>query len=85
MKLYEIRNNVNDSVYVGITRASLSQRWRGHRFSCKSGVMTPLYCMMRKYGIENFRITTISVFQLEQDLLDAEKELIKQYRLSGVN
>ena len=83
MILYEIRNTVNDSVYVGITRSKLDQRWRSHKHSSKS-VMTPLYCMMRKYGFDKFYITQISVFQKEIELLEAEKHLISQYRQSSI-
>lgn len=82
MKLYEIRNTENEAVYVGITRNSLDARWRAHKHSSKSK-HTPLYCMIRKYGIEKFYIILISEFQTEEDLLEAEKELIKQYRVSG--
>lgn len=83
MRLYEIRNSVNDAVYVGITRNSLERRMRSHKHSCKRGDMTPLYCMMRKYGFDKFEILLISVFQFEEDLLNAEKSLIKAYRDVG--
>ncbi len=83
MKLYEIRNSINDAVYVGITRTSLEARYRAHKHSAKRGVVTPLYSLIRKYGFENFRIVLISEFQHETDLLAAEKALIQAYRISG--
>jgi group I intron endonuclease len=83
MRLYEIRNSINNAVYVGITRNSLEQRYRSHKHACKRGDKTPLYCMMRKYGFDKFEIVLISVFQTEEYLLDAERSLIKSYRESG--
>lgn len=83
MKLYEIRNSVNDAVYVGITRATLAARFRAHKYSAKSGVITPLYSMIRKYGFDKFSIILISEFQHENDLLAAERNLIKAYRESN--
>ena len=83
MKLYEITNSCNNAVYVGITRSTLASRYRAHKSSAKRGVMTPLYCTIRKYGFENFKITLISEFQHEADLLQAERELIKAYRESA--
>lgn len=83
MKLYEIINSINDAVYVGITRTTLSARYRAHKHSAKRGTVTPLYSLIRKYGFENFRIILISEFQHEIDLLAAEKSLIQEYRNSG--
>lgn len=83
MRLYEIRNSINDAVYVGITRNSLEQRFRSHKHAVKRGDMTPLYCMMRKYGFDKFEILLVSCFQFEADLLNAEKSLIKAYRDAG--
>lgn len=83
MKLYEIRNSINDSVYVGITRNSLAARFRSHKYSSKT-VKTPLYDSIRSKGFDKFRIELISEFEIEQDMLDAEKALIKKYRDSKV-
>ncbi len=83
MKLYEIRNSENEAVYVGVTRSTLVRRWASHRFSSKT-VVTPLYCMIRKYGLDKFRIELVEEFRTEQEMLDAEKARIKFYRESGV-
>lgn len=83
MKLYEIRNSENDAVYVGITRNSLVRRMASHRFSAKSK-HTPLYCAMRKHGFDKFRIELIYEFEIESEMLKAEKDRIAFYRNIGV-
>ena len=83
MKLYEIRNSENDAVYVGVTRNTLAGRFRSHKFSAKS-VHTPLYCAMRKYGLDKFRIELVYEFETEDEMLKAEKERIAFYRKIGV-
>lgn len=56
--IYCITNKVNGKKYIGQTRTSVKQRWKGHKSSVKQG-KTALYRAMRKYGIENFDITII--------------------------
>jgi group I intron endonuclease len=55
--IYKITNSINGKVYIGLS-TNIEKRWNKHR-----SVMTnpkernykyPLYCAMRKYGIENF-------------------------------
>lgn len=83
MKLYEIRNSINAKVYVGITRNSLANRYRSHKHSAKS-VKTPLYCAMRKYGFDKFRIELIEEFVSIKEMEDAEFDRIAKHRLDGV-
>ena len=80
MILYEIRNTVNNSIYVGITRSKLSVRWGAHKCAAKRGVKSILYDAIRSFGIENFSIHIISTFDEEADLLQGEKDLISHYR-----
>ena len=82
MYLYEIRNTVNKSVYVGITRNKVSIRWSAHKSAAKRGVKSILYDAMRSLGVDNFYITLVKSFDNEDDLLDAEKELINHHRSS---
>jgi len=83
MILYEIRNTINDKVYVGITRTSLDQRYRSHKYSSKS-VMTPLCCAIRKHGINNFKMEPIGFYENTKDLEKAEFNKIAEYRKQGV-
>lgn len=80
MYLYEIRNKINNAVYVGITRSHISSRWRAHKSASKRGVKSILYDAMRSLGFENFYITVVSEFDNEGDLLQAERDLIKFHR-----
>lgn len=82
MKLYEVRNTVNKSVYVGITRNSLGIRWAAHKSAAKRGKKSILYDAMRSFGIEVFSIHLIGEFESEEALLQAEKDLISYHRNS---
>jgi group I intron endonuclease len=83
MYLYEIRNSVTGSIYVGITRGSLAKRWREHKFCARKGIKTPLYDSIRTKGVENFSIHEVMKFDNEMDMLQAEKDLISFHRLHG--
>lgn len=83
MKLYEIRNESRDAVYVGITRMDIRGRYRAHKHSAKATV-TPLYCAMRKYGFETFNIRVLAEFDNEDIMLQAEKDLIAHYRQTNL-
>ncbi|MCA2570650.1 GIY-YIG nuclease family protein [Microcystis sp. M42BS1] len=86
MILYEIRNNQNNFVYVGITRSSsIKRRWAGHRHSAKKKINTPLYCAINKYGIENFTIFCVAIFDNEEDLKNAECCLVNKYKKEKVS
>ena len=60
--IYEIVNNINQHCYVGQS-VNIYQRWNAHRsiaFNKKSkGYNRPLYCAIRKYGLENFSFKII--------------------------
>lgn len=80
MYLYEIRNTESNSVYVGITRNSLEQRFRSHKHSAKCSKKTPLYDAIRSKGFDKFSINLVKEYQTEEELLQAEKDLIKHHR-----
>ena len=69
--IYCITNNVNGKMYIGQTRTTVQNRWKGHRVSSKKSD-TALYRAMRKYGIENFSVETIFA------IADPDEEKIKQ-------
>lgn len=56
--VYRIVNLVTGKMYIGITRRKLSVRWSSHIWASKTK-NTYLYCAMRKYKIENFKIEPI--------------------------
>jgi group I intron endonuclease len=82
MYLYEIRNTVNNSVYVGITRSSVAARWRCHKSAAKRGVKSILYDAIRSIGFDNFYIVCVCELPNEESLLSSEKELIALHRKS---
>ncbi len=54
-KLYKITNNVNQKLYIGITKLSLQDRWDIHCFQSKHPKY-PVQRAIRKYNRENFKI-----------------------------
>lgn len=59
--IYKITNNVNDMIYVGVTKFSIEKRWKEHVRDSKKSVCNyrPLYRDMNKYGIDKFNIEII--------------------------
>ncbi len=60
-RIYQIRNNVDDDVYVGSTCQPLSKRMAKHRESItgKATLNRPLYVKMRELGVDCFYIELI--------------------------
>lgn len=85
MYLYRIDNITSGSVYIGITRGSIKQRYAAHKSSAKRGLKTPLYDAIRKYGISSFKIGIIAEYNTDDELLLAEKETIAALRNSGMH
>ena len=78
MIIYKITNLINNKIYIGLTTCSLKERWDNHRHCVKSDPRH-LYCSMRKYGIENFKIEQIDETNDLQKLAELEDMYIKQY------
>lgn len=57
-KLYQIINTVNGKSYIGITKLSIHERWKGHIYSSKTPKY-PLHYAIAKYGSDVFSITLI--------------------------
>ena len=62
--IYKIENQLNNMIYIGQSK-NIAQRWKNHRASAKKE-NTPLYCAIRKYGIENFTFEVIEECEIEQ-------------------
>lgn len=79
-KIYRIRNTINDKSYIGDSWMPLRFRffdaWYGGHFGLYEDktVNVHLYNSMRKYGLENFTLSIISV-----DETDTEEKFIKIY------
>ena len=87
-KIYCIRNNINDDIYVGSTCQSLSQRMAQHRSILKHGNLggMKLYDLMIELGEENFYIELIEECPCENkdQLRKREGEFIREYH-TGLN
>lgn len=62
MFIYKITNKLNDKIYVGQTKTTISKRWSGHKCDCKRK-NTPLYALMRKHIDSIDSIFSISVLE----------------------
>ena len=59
MIIYQIRNNVNNKIYIGKTIKTAEERLKRHFYSAKYGSQTLLHRAIRKYGIDSFTILII--------------------------
>lgn len=73
--VYVIESDKTDSWYIGYTK-NYKLRWNAHTHACNSGKKSKLYDCIRKYGIENFELVLISVFDNKIDALSLERSLI---------
>lgn len=77
--IYKIINSVNDKVYIGQTKRTLSARFREHCWNAmNSNYNYPLHNAIRKYGVENFSIELIEKCD-NKDLNEREKFWIQEY------
>ena len=81
-KIYCIRNNIDDDIYVGSTTQSLSRRMSKHKrdINCKKREANKLYTKMRELGIEAFYIELVEEVKCDnvEQLRKREGELIRQ-------
>jgi group I intron endonuclease len=78
MIIYKITNLVNQKIYIGLTTCSLRERWLGH-IHCVKSDQRHLYCSMRKYGIDNFKIEQIDETDDYQELGRLEAYYIEKF------
>jgi len=72
--IYRIRNIINNKSYIGDTKINLYNRlftgWNGSHFGCyEIGYKSHLYNSMRKYGLENFKISILPKGPSEEDYI----------------
>ena len=82
--IYCFTNLINGKKYIGSTIQKPQRRYKQHLYHAfhenDSKYNYPLYCAIRKYGIENFSFEIIKEFDGEyQDLLELEKSFIIKY------
>jgi group I intron endonuclease len=77
--IYKIENQINQKVYIGQS-TNISTRWRRHRSEANNlNNSYPLYCAMRKYGLENFSFEIIEECPREK-LNEKEKYWISFFK-----
>ena len=85
-KIYCIRNDVDEQIYIGSTCQELCKRMTYHRQDAKkpNRQNTLLYPLMLKYGIEHFYIELIEEYPCEnlKQLEKREGELIRELKAS---
>ena len=81
-KIYCIRNNINDEIYVGSSTQPLSKRMEKHRSTIKDikRGKCSLYQRMKELGVENFYIELIEEYPCEniEQLRRKEGEWIRK-------
>jgi group I intron endonuclease len=56
--IYAIQNKIDGKAYIGKTVRPIKERWKHHKYDHYRKDY-PLYRAMRKYGIQNFRLTIL--------------------------
>lgn len=79
-KIYGIKNDIDNRMYIGSTIMKLSDRWTAHK-SAKLKKATKLYKAFNEIGLEHFEIFLIEDVpcQSRAELLSRERYHIKQY------
>ena len=77
--IYMIENKANDKKYIGQTRCGIEIRLRQHIKDSRGNSNYPIHRAIRKYGIENFDVTTICSTNVDH-LNELEQYYIKKYR-----
>ena len=53
-KIYSIRNNFNDEIYIGSTSSDLCKRIEKRSMAKQEPLKSPLHTYMNEHGINNF-------------------------------
>lgn len=78
--VYKVGNTVNGKSYIGITSRSTETRWKEHlsrSVNCHRN--SRLYAAIRKYGVEQFEVTTLDQTNCEDHVRELEKQYISKY------
>lgn len=70
--IYVITNDIDSMVYVGSTTTELWHRMSQHRADARNGAKSPLYDLMREYGVKHFHIKKVLTSDAENIRRDEE-------------
>jgi len=79
MNIYIITNIINSKQYVGITTRTITERFRGHKYTAGKNTGYYLHNAMRKYGFNNFVIKLLDTTDSIDELKEKEIFYIKKY------
>ena len=88
-KIYSIRNNFTDEIYIGSTSSDLCKRMVKHRSMAKQEPLkSPLHTYMNEHGINNFYIELVEECENIEQLRKREGEIIREigslnHRIAG--
>ena len=79
-KIYQIKNTIDDDIYVGSTIAPLNRRMVKHKYEAKRSQHKPLYQKMNEYGFDKFFIELIEDYSCNTliELLAREGHWIRE-------
>ena len=80
-KIYQIKNTIDDGVYVGSTIAPLNRRMVKHKYSAKNNCYcSPLFTVMNEHGFDKFFIELIEEYPCNSkiELLAREGHWIRE-------
>jgi group I intron endonuclease len=84
--VYVIRNLIDGKIYVGQSKTPYKRR-DGHFYAARSGSLRPLYCAIRKHGVENFTFEVVE--ECADELIDEREkhwvEKLDSYSEKGYN
>lgn len=88
--IYSFTNKINGKIYIGSTINPPEQRYRQHIYYAshleQEKSKYPLYCAIRKYGLENFNFEIIKEVDCsEEELRNLEHNLIISYNTISPN
>lgn len=77
MYIYKVTNNINGKKYVGLTTQSIHTRFSQHMCASRSG-NSPIHNAMRKYGVDNFKISELDTAKDIDELCKKERFWVKE-------
>jgi len=91
-KIYQIKDTINDDIYVGSTCQPLMKRMASHKIDSKQNLRIPLYNLFNELGKDNFYIELYDEYPCENkiELEKKEGEITRQIgtlnqRIAGRN
>lgn len=79
LTVYSIKCILNNKIYIGITN-NLNSRWNKHIYDARHNSQCVIHRAIRKYGLENFLLSTIKICETKNELLEQEQFFIRELK-----